>query len=114
MAKIEITKQAEEVAAVVKNINQLTLANVERLVNLNIDSVRKYADIALASWKDALAISDLESGQKYFEKQSQVAQEVVKTFANDAKVVAEIGQEYASEMQKVVSDKVASVTKKVA
>ena len=34
--------------------------------------------------------------------------------ADDAKVVAEIGQEYASDMQKVVAENVANVTKKVA
>ncbi len=114
MANIDLTKQADEVLAVVKEANKLTLANVERLVDLNIESVRKYADVVLGSWKDALAISDLESGQEYIAKQGKVAQEVVKNLADDAKVVAEIGQEYATDMQKVVATNVANVTKKVA
>jgi phasin family protein len=114
MANVDLTKQADEALAVVKQVNQLTLTNVERLVDLNIESVRKYADVVLGSWKDALTISDLESSQKYIAKQGKLAQEVVKNLADDAKVVAEIGQEYASEVQKVVAENVANVTKKVA
>ncbi len=114
MANIDLTKQADDVLGIIKEVNQLTLANVERLVDLNIESVRKYADAVLGSWKDALAISDLESGQKYIAKQGKVAQEVVKNLADDAKVVAEIGQGYASDVQKVVAENVANVTKKVA
>ncbi len=114
MANVNITKQAGDALAIAKEVNQLTLANVERLVDLNIESVRKYTDVVLGSWKDALAISDLESGQEYIAKQGKVAQEVVKNLADDAKVVAEIGQEYASDMQKVVAENVANVTKKVA
>lgn len=114
MANVDVTKQAADALAVLKQVNQLTLANVERLVDLNIESIRKYADVVLGSWKDALVISDLESGQEYLAKQGKVAQEVVKNLADDAKVVAEIGQEYATDVQKVVAENVANVTKKVA
>ncbi len=114
MAKIDVTKQAEQALGVYKQLNQLSLTNVERLVDVNLDNLRKYADIVISSWKDALEITDIESGQKYLAKQSKLAQDVVKNFADDAKVVAEIGQEYANEVQKVVADNVASVTKKKA
>ncbi len=114
MAKIDITKQTEDLLSVVKTLNGLAVANVERLIDLQIDGLRKYSDVALASWKDALAVKDIESGQAYFAKQGQVAQDVVKNLAEDAKVVAEIGNEYANEVQKVVADSVATVTKKAA
>ncbi len=114
MAKIDISKQAEQALDVYKQLNRLTLSNVERLVDVNLDNLRKYADVVISSWKEALEITDLESGQKYLTRQSKVAQDVVKNIADDAKVVAEIGQEYANEVQKVVADNVATATKKKA
>ena len=114
MANVDVTKQFEEALAPVKALNKLALENVERVVELNLDSMRKYADVVLDSWKGALAVSDIKSGQEYLAKQGQVAQEVVKSLAEDAKAAAEIGQEYARDVQKVVTESVTKASKKAA
>jgi phasin family protein len=114
MTNVDYTKQFEEALAPVKALNKLALENVERAVDLNLESLRKYADVVLDSWKDALAVTDMKSGQEYLAKQGQVAQDVVKNLAEDAKAAAELGQEYARDLQKVVTDSVAKASKKAA
>jgi len=112
--KSAIQKQAEDFLAPVKALNELALANAERLVEMQVQSIRDYADVALDNWKAALAVKDIDGAQKYFAKQNEVAQEVAKKLASDAKVVVELGQEYMTEVQKVVTNNFDKAVKKAA
>ncbi len=110
----DFQKQAADFLAPVKALNELALANTERLVEMQVQSFREYADVALDNWKAALAVKDMDGAQKYFAKQNEVAQEVAKKLASDAKVVVELGQEYISEVQKVVTSNFEKAAKKAA
>ncbi len=113
MAKANVIN-AEKVLAPVVALNKIALAKTEKLVDLQIAAVRKYSDVALTSWKEALAANDPAAFQKYLAGQTQVAKEVVESVLNDAKTVAELGQEAAQEVQKLVSENLAKANKKAA
>lgn len=114
MAKSTEFNQIEEVLAPARSLNELAFANVERLVNLQIDSTRKYADICLQNMREAFEIKDLSAAQAYMVKQREVAQNVTENLVNDAKAVAEIGRQYTDKVQKVFAKGVADTSKKAA
>ncbi len=105
---------ADKLLAPVVALNKIALAKTEKLVNLQIAAVEKYSGVALASWKQALAANDPAAFQKYVAKQSEVAKGLVEDMLADAKTVAELGQEAAKEVQKVLSENLTKATKKAA
>ena len=114
VVKNDVLKQVEEAIAPAKALSELALSNTERLVDLQVESLRKYSTVVIESCKAALAVKDLDGAQKYVAKQGEVAKEVVESMVNDAKVVVELGRDYASEVQKVVSGSISKATKKAA
>ena len=102
--------KAEELLAPVKALNELAIANAEKLVALQSKNFEKYSKIALSSLQEASAVADLEQSQAYFKKQGEVSKQVAEDFAADMKEVAELGQAYVAEVQKVVSENVAKAS----
>ena len=111
--KIEMPK-AEEILAPFKAFNELALANVEKLVAMQTKNFEKYSKIALSSMQEAAKITDLEQSQAYFTKQGELSKKVAEDFAADMKAIAELGQSYLTDAQKLVSENVAKATKKAA
>ncbi len=111
--KYELPK-AEEFLAPFKALNEVTLANAEKLVALQSKNFEKYSKIALSSLQEAAKVSNLQQSQAYFTKQGEVSKQVAEDFAADLKEVAELGQSYVAEVQKLVSEGVATATKKAA
>lgn len=93
----------EKLLAPVVELNQLALAKTEKLVDLQVAAVRKYAAMALGNWKQALQVKDLAGAQKYAAGQNDVVKQVMEDIAQDAKAMAELGKEYAAEVQKLIS-----------
>ena len=87
MTKFDFTAKTEELFAPVRSLNALALTSVERVVDLQLTSVRKYATVALDSAKAAAAVKDLEGA---------------KSFAADGKVLVEMGKDYSKEVQAIV------------
>jgi len=115
MANVNVKAiNADKLLAPVVALNKIALANTEKLVNLQIAAVRKYSDIALASWKQALTAENPAAFQKYVAGQSEVAKGVVENILKDAKTVADLGQEAAQEVQKLMSENLTEATKKAA
>lgn len=113
-----ISKQAlpsfDEFVAPAIELNKIALGYTEKLVELNLAVLRKQADVALASWREALAVKDPEQAKAYLAHQGEIARNVVDGYVADAKAVAELNQEVAEDMRKVVEASVAKVTKKAA
>ncbi len=100
--------------APVKALNELALANIEKLVELNLATMHRYSDVALDAWKAALEVKDADGMREYVARQGEVAKEVVEGMVADAKEVAKLSQDYASSAQKIVSDKTTEAVKKAA
>ena len=103
---------AEAFVAPMVEFNKLALAYTEKLVELNLAAARKQADVALASWRDALAVKDPEGIKAYLEHQGEVARELVKDYVAEAKMLSELNQETAADMRKLVETNVAKATQR--
>ena len=87
-----------------KALNELALANAEKLITLQSGNYIKYSNIALASLKEAAAVTDVEQSQAYFKKQTELSTKVAEDVKADVNVVAEIAKAYVDELQSVVAE----------
>jgi phasin family protein len=94
----------EDVVAPVVAINKIFLGYTEKLVELNLATMRKQADAVLAGWQGALAVKDANGAKDYLTAQSEAARVLVEGYAADAKVVSQINQEVANDVRKVVTE----------
>ncbi len=92
--------------------NKIALGYSEKLIELNLAAARKNADVALAGWRDALAIKDPEGAREYLFRQSEVARGLVQEYVAEAKSINDLTQETATGMRKVVESNVAKVTQR--
>jgi phasin family protein len=113
-----ITQQAvpsfEALAAPMIAFNRIALGYTEKLVELNLSILRKQTDVALAGWREALAVKGPEQAKQYLAHQGEVVRDVVNSYVADAKVVAQLNQEVASDMRKVVEESFAKTAKQAA
>ena len=104
----------EELLAPMAELNKITLGYTEKLVDLNLALLRKQADVMLASWRDALALKNVEQVKDYLTHQGEVARGVVSDYVAEAKAVTELNQEVANDVRKVVEASISSSVKKAA
>lgn len=87
-----------------KAIAEMTLKGFEQMVSFNTDLYNKYSAMALENTKEAMEVSDIESAQAYFTKQSEKAKTAFETMVADAKTAVEMGQGYSEEFKAVITD----------
>ena len=98
----------ENYLAPVKAINELTIKNLEKVVNHQVKSFKENAKIGVDSLKAASEITDVESWKAYVTSQLDVARNASESLVSDARAYAEMGQEYTSEVRAIVENAVAS------
>ena len=104
---------AEEMLAPFKTLNELAMANAEKLVSLQSKNFEKYSNIVLSNMKEAAQVSDLEQSKAFFEKQAELSKQVAEDFAADVQEITDLGKEYATEVQKLVTENVEKLAKPV-
>jgi phasin family protein len=104
----------EDVVAPVVELNKIFLGYTEKLVELNLATMRKQADAALAGWQAALAVKDAAAAKDYLAAQSEAARTLVEGYAADAKAVSEINQEVANDVRKVMTKGIEKASRKAA
>ena len=67
----------ENVFNPLKAVNELALKNAEKLAQIQVKAVRKNLEVALAAARDALDVKSPEEAQAYFQRQVEVAREVM-------------------------------------
>ena len=112
MANVDILKNAEEMMAPARQLNELALSNFEKLVDLQLENARKYASVALDSMKAAAAVKDAEGAKDYLTKQADAARKAAEDMVADSKMLVQMGQDYSAEVQKILQAGFEKATKK--
>lgn len=96
--------QYETVFGPVVKYNQLVAKNFTDLTNLQLDSARQYADIGISQMQMNSQVKDVQSlissGSKQMETMTKLSQQMI----DDGKKLAELANEFKSELDKLVSD----------
>ncbi len=90
---------AKAASTAANNAGQLVIKNIEKVIELQMGTVRSYADAMLSNAREVLEIKDVNSARAYFEKQPEVVRGLVHKMANDSGEMMEIGRAYVDEAQ---------------
>ena len=78
--------------------NKLFVENMEKLLVLQMNSLKSYLDIGLNQMRAAAEITDLQSLQDFYKRQAEIAQTVQTKLLNDARVMANMAARFKNEM----------------
>jgi phasin family protein len=90
---------AKAASSAANSAGQLVIKNIEKMIELQMGSVRSYADAMLTNARDVLEIKDAQSARAYFEKQPEVVRGLVQKMAKDSGEMMELGRAYVDEAQ---------------
>ena len=100
--RIAMNVQIQKLIAPVQELTALNVANIEKLVNLQLEGLKETATAGVESLKQAAAIKDLEGARSYLAGQSEAVKASVESASARARAVAEIAQSYQAGVKKIV------------
>ncbi len=99
-----MNEQFEKYFTPVRELNSLAIANLEKLVDLQVKYLEDSVKAGLEQLKTVSTISDAEGFKSYINTQVAVSKKLTERAIEDGRTVAELGNTYATEVQKVVKD----------
>ena len=93
-----------------RRYNALVMDHAEKLVSMQLDAARSYADLGIKQLRDIMEINDAKTLQDYLGNQAGVAKTVAERAQQDVRNLAEMGQSFASELQSLVQENASSVS----
>lgn len=99
-----MNEQFEKYITPVRELNTLAITNLEKLMGLQVKYLEDSVKVGLEQLKSASVISDVEGFKNYISTQVAVSKQLTERAIEDGRTVAELGNTYATEVQKVVKD----------
>jgi len=93
MAKAK-ENQYEAVIAPVVEFNRLVLKNAEAAINLQLDSMRTYAELGIKNINAGLEVRNPDEFKAYAAAQKEVAEEIAARASADIKTLGELGAKF--------------------
>jgi phasin family protein len=94
--------------------NQLFAANVEKMVVFQMNALKSYLDIGLNQMKAAAEITDFQSLQDFYKRQSEIAKTVQQKLMNDARAMSDMAARFKTEMDNLAKAALEDVLPKAA
>ena len=94
--------QIQKFITPVQELTALNVANIEKLVNLQLAGLTETAAAGVESLKQAASIKDLDGARSYLAGQTEAVKASVESASARAKAVAEIAQSYQAGVKKIV------------
>jgi phasin family protein len=102
----KFTAQVQTVLAPVQELNKLYFYNVEKLVEIQLNSARDYAEICLDQFRSVSEINDQKGLEAFITKQTETFKHIGEKVIADSQAVANIGTEFSTEAQKIAEKSV--------
>ena len=110
MAKANQAKQFEAALAPVVAFIKLVMKNAESVFDMQVASVKAYAELGLHNINAGLDVASVEDFKAYAEKQKDVAQEVTARMTADAKALAELNTKFIEDARDLAEENMKSAT----
>lgn len=104
-----ILEQADAMMAPVRAMNEVAVEKTEKLVKMQAAAFQNYAKLAIDHWREALKVNDVDSMKDFMSKQRVYVESVTDKATKDANAMMELGNDYVSEVQKILKDSAAKV-----
>ena len=105
---------AVKLAAPMKEFNRLAVSHLEKLVALNLESAKAYADLGISQLKAVGEVQDFDGLQGLMSKQNEVVKQVGEKLAADARAVVELSKAFNTDAQKLAKESLSAVNLKAA
>ncbi len=96
--------QFDKLVEPIKEINELAVKNFETVTDMQLKTAEENARIGIEQIKSAAAVSDAEGWKNYLKIQAEVAQQFNERLLENARSVAELGNAYNNELQRIVKE----------
>lgn len=106
----QLSEQSQKMAQPINEITSLTVDYIEKLSQFQVNAVKAYTDLGLDQLKNMTAVKDPESLQAYITKQREMAAQMGKKIADDAKTLAQLGEVFAEDIQNLARKDLARLT----
>lgn len=97
----------EKFIAPFKELNNVAVQNVEKLVDLQLKALEENTKVGLEQLKNAAAINDLDGLKSYIDSQTEISKQVAERTVQDTRAVVELGNAYTNEVQRIVKENLA-------
>ncbi|MCB1821160.1 MAG: phasin family protein [Candidatus Competibacteraceae bacterium] len=107
MSNEMLTKMSEQYQTFLSPVikaNKLSAANLEALVNFQMNSLQSYVDMAMARMKAAADISDPASLQTFLTSQAETISSLNQKFMDDTKALSDLMGRFKAEFDQLVKD----------
>ena len=94
----------EKYYAPVRELNNLAIANMEKVLDMQLKFIEDSTKAGLDSLKTATAINDAEGLKEYLNSQVATSKQFTERALEDGRTVAELGNDYIKEAQNVVKE----------
>jgi phasin family protein len=99
-----MNEQFEKYVGPVRELNALAIANMEKIADLQLKFFGDSLKAGVEQLKSVAAVTDAEGFKSYVNSQVAVSKQFTERSIEDSRTVAELGNSYAAEVQKVVKD----------
>lgn len=97
----------EQFTAQIKEINELTLKNLEKIAAIQIKAVQDNAEVSVNTMKAVAEVRDLESLNDCLQDQIATAQTISDNTVKDIQEIMKLTEAYAGKVKAVVEKSVA-------
>ena len=104
MSSDELSEHYQSFVQPVVKANKLSAANLEALVNFQMNALQSYIDLAMDRMKAAADISDPDSLQSFLTSQSAAIGSLQQKFMDDSKALSALTSQFKSEFDKLVEE----------
>lgn len=106
----EFNQQMDRMVMPFQRYGALVMNSFERVTRFQLSAAQTYSHFIMSQCRDAMEIRDQQSLREFFDKQSNAVRELSRKMAEDTETLASIGQEFASQAQRVAEQNVRTMT----
>lgn len=79
-------------------INKLLIGNMENILTFQMNALKSYLDIGINQLRAAAEITDLQSLQDFYKRQTEITETVQRKLMNDARIMSSMAARFKTEM----------------
>ncbi len=99
----------EELLTPVKQLNELTLKNIEEIASIQVKAIEENAKISMDTLKASTEIKDIDSLNNFIQEQASTAQNIANNAIEDSKEIAKLTESYTNNVKELVEKSIPAV-----
>ena len=106
MATAKTVSELDKTFEPLRALNKLALDNTAKLMEMNLDIARRYADLMLGNVRELVELKDPAAVQAFVARQPESLKAFADSTRADAEAAVKLGMNYLEEAGKLVSENV--------